>query len=49
MNLALEKGESVTTGSKGRGEIRGEAREVTWGSYVYNVGMWNLHSSDIVF
>ena len=31
MNLALEKGERVTTGGKGRGEIRGEAGEVTGG------------------
>ena len=29
MNLALEKGERVTTGGKGRGEIGGEAGEVT--------------------
>ena len=29
MNLALEKGERVTTGGKGRGEIEGEAGEVT--------------------
>jgi hypothetical protein len=28
VNLALEKGERVTTGGKGRGEIRGEAGEV---------------------
>ena len=28
MNLALEKGEKVTTGGKGRGEIGGEAGEV---------------------
>ena len=31
MNLALEKGERVTTGGKGRGEIGGEAGEVTGG------------------
>ena len=29
MNLALQKGERVTTGGKGRGEIGGEAGEVT--------------------
>ena len=29
MNLALEKGERVTTGGKGRGEIRDEAGKVT--------------------
>ena len=29
MNLALEKGERITMGGKGRGEIRGEAGEVT--------------------
>ena len=29
MNLALEKGERVTMGGKGRGEIVGEAGEVT--------------------
>ena len=29
MNLALEKGERVITGGKGRGEIGGEAGEVT--------------------
>ena len=29
MNLALEKGERVTTGGKGRSEIGGEAGEVT--------------------
>ena len=29
MNLALEKGERVTTGSKSRGEIRGKVGEVT--------------------
>ena len=29
MNLALEKGERVTTAGKGRGEIGGEAGEVT--------------------
>ena len=29
MNLALEKGERVTMGGKGRGEIRGEAGKVT--------------------
>ena len=29
MNLALEKGERVTTGGKSRGEIGGEAGEVT--------------------
>ena len=29
MNLALEKGERVTPGGKGRGEILGEAGEVT--------------------
>ena len=29
MNLALEKGQRVTTGGKGRGEIGGEAGEVT--------------------
>ena len=29
MNLALEKGERVTTGGKGRGEIGGEAGEIT--------------------
>ena len=29
MNLVLEKGERVTTGGKGRGEIRGESVEVT--------------------
>ena len=29
MNLVLEKGESVTTEGKGRGEIRIEAGEVT--------------------
>ena len=29
MNLALEKGERVTTGGKGKGEIRGEAGEVS--------------------
>jgi hypothetical protein len=29
VNLALEKGESIATGGKGRGEIRGEAGEVT--------------------
>ena len=29
MNLALEKGEKVTTGGKGRGEIGGEAGEIT--------------------
>ena len=29
MNLALEKGERVTTEGKGRGEIGGEAGEVT--------------------
>jgi hypothetical protein len=29
MNLMLEKGERVTMGGKGRGEIRGEAVEVT--------------------
>ena len=29
MNLMLEKEEKVTMGSKGRGEIRGEAGEVT--------------------
>ena len=29
MNLALGKWESVTMGGKGRGEIRGEAGEVT--------------------
>ena len=29
MNLALEEGERVTTGGKGRGEIGGEAGEVT--------------------
>ena len=29
MNLALEKGERVTTGGKGRGETGGEAGEVT--------------------
>ena len=29
MNLALEKGERITTGCKGRGEIGGEAGEVT--------------------
>ena len=29
MNLALEKGKRVTTGSKSRGEIGGEAGEVT--------------------
>ena len=29
MNLALEKGGRVTTGGKGRGEIGGEAGEVT--------------------
>ena len=29
MNLALEKGDRVTTGGKGRGEIGGEAGEVT--------------------
>ena len=29
MNLALEKGERVTMGGKGRGEIGGEAGEVT--------------------
>ena len=29
MNLTLEKGESITTGGKGRGEIKGEAGEVT--------------------
>ena len=29
MNLVLEKGERVTTGGKGRGEIGGEAGEVT--------------------
>ena len=28
MNLVLEKGERVTTGGKGRGEIGGEAGEV---------------------
>ena len=28
MNPPLEKGERVTTGGKGRGEIRGEAEEV---------------------
>ena len=28
MNLALEKGERVTTGGKGKGEIGGEAGEV---------------------
>ena len=27
--MALEKGERLTTGGKGRGEIGGEAREVT--------------------
>ena len=31
MNLALEKGEMVTTGGKGRGEIGSEAGEVTGG------------------
>ena len=29
MNLALEKGERVSTGGKGRGEIGGEVGEVT--------------------
>ena len=29
MNMALEKGERVTMGGKGRGEIGGEAGEVT--------------------
>ena len=29
MDLALEKGERVTTGGKGRGEIRCEAGEIT--------------------
>ena len=29
MNLALEKGKRVTMGDKGRGEIGGEAGEVT--------------------
>ena len=29
MNLALEKGVRVTTGGEGRGEIGGEAGEVT--------------------
>ena len=29
MNLALEKGERVTMGAKGRSEIRGEAGEVS--------------------
>ena len=29
MNLVLEKGERITTGGKGRGEIEGEAGEVT--------------------
>ena len=29
MNFALEKGKRVTTGGKGRGEIGGEAEEVT--------------------
>ena len=29
MNLALEKGERVTTGSKGRGETGGKAGEIT--------------------
>ena len=29
MNLALEKGERVTTGGKGRGEIGGKAGGVT--------------------
>ena len=29
MNLALDKRERVTTGCKGRGEVRGEAGEVT--------------------
>ena len=29
VNLALEKGERLTMVSKGRGEIRGEAGEVT--------------------
>ena len=31
MNLALEKGERVTTGGKSRGEVGGEAGEVTGG------------------
>ena len=31
MNLALEKGERVTTGGEDRGEIGGEAGEVTGG------------------
>ena len=29
MNLSLEKGERITTGGKGRGEVGGEAGEVT--------------------
>ena len=29
MNLALEKGERVTMGGKGRGKIKSEAGEVT--------------------
>ena len=29
MSLALEKGERVTTGGKGRGEIGGETEEVS--------------------
>ena len=29
MNLTLKKGERVTTGGKGRGEVGGEAGEVT--------------------
>ena len=29
MNLAFEKGDRVAMGGKGRGEIRGEAGEVT--------------------
>ena len=46
MNLALEKGKRVTTGGKGRGEIVGEAGEVT--GFVANVpttdglGKWHV-------
>ena len=52
MNLALEKGERVTTGGKGRGEIGGEAGEVTGGVadadvYIYllaNLAVDLIHS-----
>ena len=41
MNLALERGERVTTGGKGRGEIGGEAGEVT-------VVVANVHIMDML-